>query len=254
MKAECSILTKEERDVLLLVAAHPNDQHLNNAEIAKRLGISLSKVKILIHNACVKLKAHNRVEATFLAVRKGEIRLDEIYTLDEVAELLGSMSPDGLETIAYLVREGLDYEYLLKYDERFIRMVRRQDNILTRGERNVLALVGRGLTNREIADKLYMSTSTVRSFLHRSCTKLGTHNRHDAVVLALKRGEILISDIVSLKEFLENIALMGSESIEKLARLMSQKLRQDSASNGSLYNNIYSALFRIKSYLRLPVR
>ena len=43
MKVKYAILTKEERDILALAAKNPGDKHLSNAEIARRLGISVSK-------------------------------------------------------------------------------------------------------------------------------------------------------------------------------------------------------------------
>lgn len=57
------ILTKEERGILILGALHPNSKHLSNGEISQRLGIPVTMVKTLIHQACVKLGADNRNEA-----------------------------------------------------------------------------------------------------------------------------------------------------------------------------------------------
>ena len=223
MELRSSILTKEERDILLLAATHPNGQHLSNSEIAQRLGISVSKVKILIHQACVKLHAHNRIEAVFFALIRGEIRIDEIYTLDELAEIMSALRPDVLRRITHFVREGLEYGHGTWKEEEIIRTDRRQDVLLTKREQDVLTLVGRGLTNKEIADTLYMCTGTVRTFLYRACTKLGACNRLDAVVLALKRGDIVISEVLSFNELVENLTPLGIESLEKIAQLRSQK-------------------------------
>jgi ATP/maltotriose-dependent transcriptional regulator MalT len=43
------ILTKEERDILILVAVHPSGKHLSNSEIGQRLGITVTRVKTQIH-------------------------------------------------------------------------------------------------------------------------------------------------------------------------------------------------------------
>jgi DNA-binding CsgD family transcriptional regulator len=48
---------------------------------------------------------------------------------------------------------------------------------LSRREHEVAALVGRGLTNRQIADVLYLSERTVESHVQHILTKLGLQNR-----------------------------------------------------------------------------
>jgi len=233
MEAKEAILTKDERDVLILAGAHPNYQHLNNTEIAQCLGISVSRVKTLIHQACVKLRANNRNNAILSAVVKGEIRLDEFLSLDELAELISALHPDTLRRIIHFVREWLEHGQLPGDEEQTIRTYRRQDTILTKSEQDVLALVGRGLTNREIADTLYVSVSTVGTFLHRACAKLGARNRSEALALALKRREIGIGDVYALNELIPFFAPLGVEYLEEIVQLMSQKLEQELTPAGS---------------------
>ena len=145
----------------------------------------------------------------------------------ELAEIMSSLCPDVLRRIACLVNEGLANEQLLWNDEEIGRKDRRRESVLTKRERDVLALVGRGLTNREIAETLYMCNGTVRTFLYRACAKLGASNRLDAIVLALKRGDIMISEVLSLNELLENLPYMSQESLEKIAQLRSQNFSQE---------------------------
>jgi len=235
MKVECAILTKEEKEVLLLAATHPNGRYLSNIEIARSLNISVSKVKLLIHHACIKLEADNRIEALLFAILKGEIRVDEIFTLDELAEILSALGTDVFRMLMHLIHDKLSNLQLPWNGEQIGCSNRKQELTLTEGEQDVLRLAGRGLTNREIADALYMTNSTVRTYIHRACTKLGAHNRLDAVVLALKRGDILVSEVLSHKELLENLALLETEYIEELIHLRSQKLRQEPVADGSLY-------------------
>jgi len=90
MKTRNTIITREERDILILVSRHPGGKHLSNSEIGQHLGISVTRVKTLMHQACLKLKAHNRNEAVFIAMRQGEISLNELFSLDELAEILSS--------------------------------------------------------------------------------------------------------------------------------------------------------------------
>ena len=233
MKTKSTVLTREERDILILGTINPRGEHLSNIEIAQRLGISVGRVKTLIHQACVKLEAHNRIEAIFFAMRRGEISLSEVYSLDELAEILSSLSPDMLIRIAHLVRQELEHGHLPGKDEQIICTDRRQDTALTKRERDVLILAGRGLTNIEIADRLYISIGAVRTFLNRACTKLGARKRSDAVVSALKQREISVGEILSLNEVVQGLAPVGAESLEKMAQLLNQKLGQEPIPTGS---------------------
>ena len=51
-------------------------------------------------------------------------------------------------------------------------------------ERDILALIGDGLTNRDIGKKLYLSEKTVKNHISRMLAKLGVQRRVQAAVLA----------------------------------------------------------------------
>ena len=62
---------------------------------------------------------------------------------------------------------------------------------LTEREREVLVLLGRGRSNDEIADELFVSRATVKSHVNRVFTKLDVSSRVQAVVLCYEHGLVV---------------------------------------------------------------
>ncbi|GAB92148.1 HD domain-containing phosphohydrolase [Gordonia rhizosphera] len=63
-----------------------------------------------------------------------------------------------------------------------------RDDTLTPRETEILGLVARGLSNREIAERLVLSEKTVRNHVERTYTKIGASNRVGASLYALQNG------------------------------------------------------------------
>jgi DNA-binding NarL/FixJ family response regulator len=61
-------------------------------------------------------------------------------------------------------------------------------DVLTRRELEVLALLGQGLTNAEIAERLYISTKTAGHHVSSILAKLHLKNRAEAAGYALRTG------------------------------------------------------------------
>ncbi|MFF4484738.1 response regulator [Streptomyces sp. NPDC001520] len=59
---------------------------------------------------------------------------------------------------------------------------------LTRREREVLTLIGQGLPNRAIAEKLFISEATVKTHINNLFAKAGIQDRADAVRRAIAAG------------------------------------------------------------------
>lgn len=59
---------------------------------------------------------------------------------------------------------------------------------LTDRERDVLRLVGDGLPNREISQRLHLAEGTVRNYLSSAILKLNARNRTEAHAIARERG------------------------------------------------------------------
>lgn len=61
---------------------------------------------------------------------------------------------------------------------------------LTRREREIVRLVGDGLSNKEIARALHIELATVKNHVHNILEKLGVGRRTEAVAAARARGEL----------------------------------------------------------------
>ncbi len=60
--------------------------------------------------------------------------------------------------------------------------------VLTQREREVLALVGQGMSNKEIGTELFLSPATARTHVSHAMVKLGARDRAQLVVIAYQTG------------------------------------------------------------------
>ena len=67
---------------------------------------------------------------------------------------------------------------------------KREDLNITRRELEILELVAQGLSNREIAEKIFVSENTVKTHCSRAFDKLGAKRRTQAVQLGKEMGLI----------------------------------------------------------------
>ncbi|MFC9505671.1 response regulator [Streptomyces sp. NPDC057002] len=118
--------------------------------------------------------------------------VDEALRLGAAGFLMKNTAPDQLiEAVRALaagrrvlapeaVGQVIDGYLLAGRDEEAVRQVR----ALTGREREVLALVGAGLSNRAIAGRLHLAHSTVKDHVSAVLAKLGGLNRVQAAVVA----------------------------------------------------------------------
>jgi DNA-binding NarL/FixJ family response regulator len=65
---------------------------------------------------------------------------------------------------------------------------------LSERERQILALLARGYSNRRIADACFLSLNTVRTHVQNVLVKLGVHSKLEAAALAVRQGLVSIED------------------------------------------------------------
>lgn len=83
-----------------------------------------------------------------------------------------------LELLSYLSNQKAESEYAELED-------------LSPREQEVLSYLARGLSDRDIAQELFISVRTVQTHLSRIYTKLGVHSRIEAALIAVQRGWFL---------------------------------------------------------------
>ncbi len=64
--------------------------------------------------------------------------------------------------------------------------------VLTGREVEILQSIARGMTSREIGDRLYISENTVKNHVRNVLDKLGLHSRGEAVLYAVREGLISV--------------------------------------------------------------
>ncbi|MFD9279739.1 response regulator [Streptomyces mirabilis] len=70
---------------------------------------------------------------------------------------------------------------------------RRDLTAITDREREVLTLVGTGLSNAEIAERLFISVATAKTYLTRLLSKLDARDRVQLVIIAYEAGLVSVS-------------------------------------------------------------
>lgn len=111
--------------------------------------------------------------------------------------LLKDIEPDSLRQAVRVVAAGdalLSPSVTRRLIAEFAQTSGDLDNTplgdLTPREREVLALVGRGKSNEEIAEELFISAATAKTHINRAMIKLGVHDRAQLVVTAFETGLI----------------------------------------------------------------
>lgn len=126
-------------------------------------------------------------------LQEGHVKHVVLYTWDATADFLTSAENVGISGV---ILKSMTAERLVQSLERIAagehlgldhitRSPRSEQNDeLSTREREVLALLALGYTNRQIATELYLSVDTVKSHMRRLYTKLGVTNRTQAALRA----------------------------------------------------------------------
>jgi DNA-binding NarL/FixJ family response regulator len=144
---------------VLVLTAHDNTDYLLEAVQAGAAGFIL------------KESALQQVASAVRTVMNGEPLLDQALAV----QLLRQLSPQ--REAAESRGAEVDEELRLKLQE-----------ALTERELEILDLLSTGMSNQQIAQRLFLSLSTVKTHVHRIISKLGVSDRTQAAVRAIRLG------------------------------------------------------------------
>ncbi|GFN23954.1 response regulator [Thermanaeromonas sp. C210] len=130
-----------------------------------------------------------------LTIHDHEEYIVELLKAGVSGYILKDVSAEGLLNAVLQVAEGIQVIHpgITKKVLRFLAQADGQKEgegrvPLTPREKEILAYVGRGASNRQIASRLFISEKTVKNHLTRIFRKIGVQDRTQAAVYALKHG------------------------------------------------------------------
>lgn len=172
------------RDALLRIAATQPDVAVLDVRLPDGNGIDLCRQirQDLPHVQCLILTAYDDDDAMFAAVVAGAAG----YLLKSVraAELVEAVR--GVAAGRRLLHPSAERNAMQRMrdapgeDPRFGSLALR--------ERQILALIADGLTNRQIGERLGLAEKTVKNYVSGLLSKLGLDHRTQAAVFEIERG------------------------------------------------------------------
>ncbi len=150
-----------------------------NIETISKLTLMLPKAKVLI------LSVHNQdqfILQTIKAGAKGYLDMDT--SRSEIIEAIYSLR-NGHEYYTKTISDILLHHYLSDQKKE-----KKEQKVLSKREMEVLQLFAEGMTNRQMADKLFISVRTVETHKNNIMKKINLKNTVDLVKFAIKNNII----------------------------------------------------------------
>ncbi len=176
------------RDAITLALHLRPDVILMDFSLPDGTGLDATREILVDHPGAkiVFLTMHEDDERLFAAIRGGA----KGYLVKNipVTQLLESLR--GLQTGEAPISRVMTARILDAFSQSDFRDEKEGASLehLTEREKEILVELGKGGTNREIANRLFISDNTVKNHIHNILEKLGLSNRREAIRFAQQHG------------------------------------------------------------------
>ncbi|ALS02534.1 two-component system response regulator [Enterococcus silesiacus] len=168
-------IAKNGVEALALIEKHQPDICLTDIEMPLKTGLDLAE----------ELQ-HQKQKVIILTTFAREGYFERAVKADVSGYLLKDTPTDELIGNIRAVMKGKKF-----YSPELVTgLFSQQENPLTEREQEVLLAVGDGLSSKEIAEKLFLTSGTVRNYMSEILNKLNAKNRIEAVSVAKEKGWI----------------------------------------------------------------
>jgi DNA-binding NarL/FixJ family response regulator len=168
------MLTNIKPDIIMMDISMKG---LSGIDVSKEITMLYPDIKIMI------LSMHTNEEFVINAIKAGaKGYLSKDTSKEELLDAI-QIIQEGGECYSKLISENFLKSYVKKYKAEQSLI---ENKILTQREIEILKLAVHGLSNKEIADKLFISTKTVDSHKNNIMQKLKLKNTAEMVLYAVK--------------------------------------------------------------------
>jgi two-component system response regulator NreC len=176
------LLKQQEPDMAVLDIALPD---MSGIELARQMAKEFPKVKVVF------LSMYTSEEFVFNAINSGaKGYLPKNTSRSELLEAIRAVAK-GEEYFAESISNTILKSYIKKAKSGNLEQLR-DESLLSKRELEVLKLFAQGLTNQEIADKLFISIRTVESHKNHIMQRLELKTTVDLIKFALRNNLVTL--------------------------------------------------------------
>jgi len=175
--------TEMKPNVVLMDIAMPK---LNGIEATRQIKLIHPRTAVLI------LSAYDDDEYVFALLKAGAAGyLLKNVSGDELTCAIQAVCKGEPVLDPMIARKVMNY---FKFPDK-VRGLEKPPEHLSKRETSIIKLAARGMTNKDIADKLHLSNRTVEGHLRTIFNKLGVGSRTEAVLYGLRKGWFSLEEL-----------------------------------------------------------